>query len=96
MQTKRQPTSQVKTKKYVKMVTELSVDPLHILSTESYVAFAFAFSLSHTHSFDSINTNLFFSLIISILTLLVFGIVIPATTDYGDGVCNPLLTGGRC
>jgi hypothetical protein len=36
------------------------------------------------------------SLIISILTLLVFGIVIPATTDYGEGVCNPLLTGGRC
>jgi len=36
------------------------------------------------------------SLIISILTLLVVGLVIPATTDYGDGVCNPLITGGRC
>jgi hypothetical protein len=35
------------------------------------------------------------SLILSILTLLIFGIVIPATTDYG-GACNPLLTGGRC
>ncbi len=36
------------------------------------------------------------SLIVSILALLIFGLVIPATTDYGDGVCNPLLTGGRC
>lgn len=36
------------------------------------------------------------SLIVSILALLVFGLVIPATTDYGEGVCNPLLTGGRC
>jgi hypothetical protein len=36
------------------------------------------------------------SLILTILVLLVAGIVVPATTDYGDGVCNPLLTGGRC
>ena len=36
------------------------------------------------------------SLIISIIALLVVGLVIPATTDYGDGVCNPLITGGRC
>mmetsp|Transcript_46422 Transcript_46422/g.51928 ORF Transcript_46422/g.51928 Transcript_46422/m.51928 type:complete len:100 (+) Transcript_46422:109-408(+) len=36
------------------------------------------------------------SLIISITTLLIYAIVIPATTDYGDGVCNALLTGGRC
>ncbi len=36
------------------------------------------------------------SLILTILALLVAGIIIPATTDYGDGVCNPLLTGGRC
>ncbi len=36
------------------------------------------------------------SLIVSIMTLLIFGLVIPATTDYGEGVCNPLLTAGRC
>jgi len=36
------------------------------------------------------------SLILSITALLVAGIVIPATTDYGEGVCNALLTGGRC
>ena len=36
------------------------------------------------------------SLIVSILSLLIYGIVIPATTDYGEGVCNTLLTGGRC
>lgn len=36
------------------------------------------------------------SLIIAIIGLLVAGIIIPATTDYGEGVCNPLLTGGRC
>jgi hypothetical protein len=36
------------------------------------------------------------SLILSISALLVAGIIIPATTDYGEGVCNALLTGGRC
>lgn len=36
------------------------------------------------------------SLIVSISALLIYGIVIPATTDYGEGVCNALLTGGRC
>jgi hypothetical protein len=36
------------------------------------------------------------SLILSITALLVYGIVIPATTDYGEGICNALLTGGRC
>ena len=36
------------------------------------------------------------SLILSILALLMFGLVIPLTTDYGDGVCNALLNGGRC
>jgi hypothetical protein len=30
------------------------------------------------------------------MSLLIYGIVIPATTDYGEGVCNTLLTGGRC
>jgi len=36
------------------------------------------------------------SLILAIIGLLVAGVIIPATTDYGEGVCNPLLTGGRC
>jgi len=36
------------------------------------------------------------SLILTITALLIAGIVIPATTDYGEGVCNILLTGGRC
>ena len=36
------------------------------------------------------------SLILAILALLVVGVIIPATTDYGEGVCNALLTGGRC
>ena len=35
------------------------------------------------------------SLIVTITALLVAGIVIPATTDFGDA-CVPLLTGGRC
>jgi hypothetical protein len=35
------------------------------------------------------------SLIVSIMSLLVYAIIIPATTDYGNA-CNPLLTGGRC
>ena len=36
------------------------------------------------------------SFILVMITLLVVGVVIPYTTDYGEGVCNPLLTGGRC
>ena len=36
------------------------------------------------------------SLILSITALLVAGLIIPLTTDYGEGVCNPLLTSGRC
>ena len=36
------------------------------------------------------------SLIVALLALLVVGVVIPSTTDYGEGVCNPILTGGRC
>jgi len=36
------------------------------------------------------------SLILALLSLLVVGVVVPSLTDYGDGVCNPLLTAGRC
>jgi hypothetical protein len=36
------------------------------------------------------------SFILAVIALLVAGIIIPATTDYGEGVCQPLLTGGRC
>jgi hypothetical protein len=36
------------------------------------------------------------SLIVAILAGLVFGVVIPVTTDYGEGICNPLLSAGRC
>ena len=36
------------------------------------------------------------SFILVMVSLLVFGVVIPYTTDYGEGVCNPLLTAGRC
>jgi hypothetical protein len=36
------------------------------------------------------------SFIVSILALLLVGFIIPYTTDYGEGVCNALLTGGRC
>ena len=36
------------------------------------------------------------SLILAIFGLLVVGVIIPLNTDYGDGVCNPLLSAGRC
>ena len=36
------------------------------------------------------------SFILVMIALLVVGVVIPLTTDYGDGVCNPVLNGGRC
>jgi hypothetical protein len=36
------------------------------------------------------------SLIVTLMALLVVGVIIPYTTDYGEGVCNALLTQGRC
>jgi hypothetical protein len=36
------------------------------------------------------------SLIMVLLGLLIVGVVIPSFTDYGEGVCNPILTAGRC
>ena len=36
------------------------------------------------------------SFILVVIGLLVAGIVVPTLTDYGDGVCNPVRTGGRC
>ena len=36
------------------------------------------------------------SFILVMISLLVAGVIVPYTTDYGDGVCNPLLTAGRC
>lgn len=36
------------------------------------------------------------SLIVVIIALLTVGVIIPLTTDFGEGVCNPALTGGRC
>lgn len=36
------------------------------------------------------------SLLLTIFALLVVGVIIPSLTDYGEGVCNPLLTAGRC
>lgn len=36
------------------------------------------------------------SFILVVIGLLVAGIVVPTLTDYGDGVCNPIRTGGRC
>eukprot|EP00980_Cylindrotheca_fusiformis_P005735 scaffold1194_cov127-Cylindrotheca_fusiformis.AAC.12 len=36
------------------------------------------------------------SFILVVMALLVAGIIVPALTDYGEGVCRPLLTGGRC
>jgi len=36
------------------------------------------------------------SLIVVIIALLTVGVIIPLTTDYGEGVCNPILNQGRC
>jgi len=45
---------------------------------------------------DTINKVVAGSLILVVLGLLVVGVVVPSLTDYGEGVCNPLLTQGRC
>lgn len=36
------------------------------------------------------------SFILAVIGLLVVGVIVPITADYGEGVCNPLLTAGRC
>ncbi|KAL7479712.1 hypothetical protein ACHAW6_005441 [Cyclotella cf. meneghiniana] len=36
------------------------------------------------------------SFILVMIALLVVGLVIPSLTDYGEGVCSPIQTGGRC
>lgn len=36
------------------------------------------------------------SFILVMITLLVVGVVIPSLADYGEGVCNPIQTAGRC
>jgi hypothetical protein len=36
------------------------------------------------------------SFILVVIGLLVAGIIVPSFTDYGEGVCNPIRTAGRC
>ncbi len=36
------------------------------------------------------------SFILVVIALLVVGIVIPSTTDFGEGVCSPIQNAGRC
>jgi hypothetical protein len=36
------------------------------------------------------------SLIVTIIALLVVAVIIPFTTTYDEGICNPILNGGRC
>lgn len=36
------------------------------------------------------------SFIVTIIALLVVGVIIPLTTTYDDGICSPILNGGRC
>lgn len=36
------------------------------------------------------------SFILVVIVLLIAGIVVPSLTDYGEGVCNPIRSAGRC
>jgi|UPI000581B51D hypothetical protein len=36
------------------------------------------------------------SFILVMVSLLLVGVVLPSLTDYGEGVCNPILSAGRC
>jgi predicted RND superfamily exporter protein len=36
------------------------------------------------------------SLIVVVIGLLVVAVIIPLTSDTGDGLCNPILNSGRC
>ena len=36
------------------------------------------------------------SFILAMIALLVVGVIIPSTADFGEGVCSPIQNGGRC
>jgi hypothetical protein len=36
------------------------------------------------------------SFIIVMIALLTAGVIVPSLADYGEGVCNPIVTQGRC
>lgn len=36
------------------------------------------------------------SFILVVIALLVVGVIIPSTADFGEGICSPIQNGGRC
>lgn len=36
------------------------------------------------------------SAIVAIFALLIVGVIVPSLSDYGEGVCVPITSGGRC
>lgn len=61
------------------------------------IAFAQSFSTSTDANTDPLISKIIAgSFILVMIALLTVGLIIPFSTDYGEGVCNPILTGGRC
>lgn len=66
---------------------------LGILDTEDEYDLDYALN---NNTDDTISKVVAGSFILVMIALLVVGLIIPYTTDYGDGVCNPILNQGRC
>jgi len=45
---------------------------------------------------DTISKIVAGSFIFIMIALLIVGVVLPSTTDYGEGICNPIQNAGRC
>jgi len=45
---------------------------------------------------DTISKIVAGSFILIMIALLIVGVVLPSTTDYGEGICNPIQNAGRC
>lgn len=59
--------------------------------------FAYDLGVALANNTDPFITKLIAgSFITVVIVLLVVGIVLPSLSDYGEGVCNPIRTAGRC
>lgn len=81
------------TTKLYKKISQERRKQLGILDTEDEYDLDFALN---NNTDDTISKIVAGSLIVVIIALLTAGVIIPYTTDYGEGVCNPILNQGRC
>jgi hypothetical protein len=81
------------TTKLYKKISQERRKQLGILDTEDEYDLDFALN---NNTDDTISKVVAGSLIVVMVALLTVGVIIPYTTDFGEGVCNPILSQGRC